>query len=260
MIPDAEKVRARVQRLPLRLFGRHVVWRADQRAGLRHAGREHRARDAEVHHVGAAAFVQHDVLRLQVAMDHTFGVRSFQRSTDLGHDVGRFRGLEFFLPTKEALQVLALDVLHGDELDPVGLSEIKNANDVFMSDLAREDQFLLEAPQNFGIGRHVGANHFDGHLAVQLAIVRLVDGAHSALSQQPHDFIAAADRAAGAQLNYGSGRNDAIGGGHGPALPCRGQRLIAEGQRRGALCALHGRIGIFETALWANHRCHAPPA
>ncbi len=95
--------------------------------------------------------------------------------------------------SKDCLQILAFDVLHGDELDAIGLAQIKNANHVFVRDLPRENQFLLEAPEYFRIGGHVGANHFDGNLAFQLFVVGLVNGAHSALAEQTHDFIAVAN-------------------------------------------------------------------
>jgi len=74
-------------------------------------------------------------------------------------------GIEFLFSPKNDLQVLAFDVLHGDELDSVGLTQIKNTDDVFVGNLSGEDQFLFKATQNLGIGSHVSANHLDGNLA-----------------------------------------------------------------------------------------------
>jgi hypothetical protein len=67
--------------------------------------------------------------------------------------------------------------------------------------LPGKNQFLLEAPENLGVGRHIGTNHLDGHLAFQLLVVGLIDGAHPALPQQSDDFIAAANRCTRTQLN-----------------------------------------------------------
>ncbi len=158
-------------------------------------------------------------------------------------------GSSFFFSAKDALQVLAFDVLHGDELDPVGLAQIKNADDVLVRNLPREDQFLLEAPKNFGIGGHVGANHLDGDLAVQLFVVGLVNGTHAALSEQADDFIAAANGSAGTQLNESGGGDDAIGSGHRPAVTAGGQSLVTEGQRRCALFALTPRFPDYRSCI-----------
>ena len=114
-------------------------------------------------------------------MDDAFGVRGFQRAAHLLDDVGRFRGLKLFLAPEQAPQVLALDVLHGDELDAIGLAEVENANHIVVGDLARENQFLLEALQDFGIRGQVAANYLQRNLAVQFAVMRLVNRAHSAL-------------------------------------------------------------------------------
>jgi len=70
-----------------------------------------------------------------------------------------------------------------------------------VSNLPRENQFLFEAPQDLGIGRHVGANHLDGYLPIQLFVVGLVYGAHSALPEQSDYFVAGADGCAWTQLN-----------------------------------------------------------
>ena len=83
---DAENVGALVERAAQSLLGRHVFQRADDGAGLGHAGIAERARQAEVHHHDAAVLVAHDVLRLQVAMDHAFGMSGVERAADLLHD------------------------------------------------------------------------------------------------------------------------------------------------------------------------------
>ena len=40
-------------------------------------------------------------------------------------------------------------------LMPSGFAKIEDANDVFVRDLARQDQFLLETVQNLGVRRRV---------------------------------------------------------------------------------------------------------
>ena len=82
---DAENVGALVERAAQSLLGRHVFHGADDGAGLGQAGIAKRARQAEVHHHDAAVLVAHDVLGLQVAMDHAFGMGGVERAADLLH-------------------------------------------------------------------------------------------------------------------------------------------------------------------------------
>jgi len=69
-ITPSETGRPLSQLFSLCLFRRHVFRSADERPSLRHAGKISGARDAKIHHVGAAVRVQHDILRLQVAVDN----------------------------------------------------------------------------------------------------------------------------------------------------------------------------------------------
>ena len=174
------------------LLRRHVIRRADQRAGVGHARANLRgARDAEIHHDHPAALVHHDVLRLQVAVHHSFGVRRIQRRASLVNDVGAFLIAQFFFG--QGAQVLPLDKLHGDELDAVDFAKIENANHIFVGDFARQDQLLLEAPQHFFVQREFGTNDFQGHEAIELQVPRLVHRAHAAFAKHQHNFVASAE-------------------------------------------------------------------
>ncbi len=84
-------------------------------------------------------------------MHHAGRMRGIQRGSNLQNDRNRFvdRQLPFFM--NDSAKVPPFDELHGDELDSLGLPEIKNANDVAVRDLAREDQLLLESAENFGM-------------------------------------------------------------------------------------------------------------
>src|SRR5258705_2736730 len=91
----------------------------EQAARLCHARSHFGARNPKVHDVSSAALVQHDVLGLEVAMNYAFGMGSFQCPADLSNDVGCLGRLELFLAAKNALQILAFDVFHRNELDPI---------------------------------------------------------------------------------------------------------------------------------------------
>ena len=146
---EREQIRPRIDLFALRLLRRHIFRRAHQRAGLRHALRFERPRDAEIHDVDAAIFIGHHVLRFQIAMNDTRRVRRIQRRRNLQNDRNRFvyRQLPFFV--NQPAKVSPFDELHRDELDSLRLAEIENANDVAMRHFARKDQLLLKPPQNF---------------------------------------------------------------------------------------------------------------
>ncbi len=79
-----------------------------------------------------------------IAVDHALDVGGFQGPANLEHDASSLLGCELASFEQQLAEVLPFHEIHGDELDSVGLSKIENANDVFMRDLTRENQFLLE--------------------------------------------------------------------------------------------------------------------
>src|ERR1051325_3997410 len=99
-------------------------------------------------------------------MDHVFGVRGFQSAANLQHDLRRFRVREFASFLKQYAEVPAFHEIHGDELDSVGLAQIENSNNILVRHLTRENQFLLEALQNFRIPSEFGANQLERNQAV----------------------------------------------------------------------------------------------
>ena len=93
----------------------------------------------------------------------------------------------------QGAQILTLDELHGDELDAVDFTKVENADHVFVGDLARQNQLLLEAPQYFFVQRKFGTNHFQRHEAIELQVPRLVHRAHAAFAKHLHDFVSRAE-------------------------------------------------------------------
>ena len=160
---QSEKIGARIGILPLGLLRRHVFRSADQDAGLGQSRHFQRARDAEVHHRDFAKLIHHDVLGLQVPVHHAFRVRGLQGFGDLPDD--RRRRLRRILPAlgQRGPEVLSLDVLHGDELDPLGFPQVINADHIFVSNLTRQNQFLLEPREDFRVARELRTNNFQHH-------------------------------------------------------------------------------------------------
>ena len=122
-------------------------------------------------------------------MHDPFGVRRFEGIRDLANGFGRLFGREFPPLGQRRAEVLSLDVFHGDELDAFGLAQVKNPDDVLVGNLARQDQFLLEALEDFRVACELRPDDFQHHQPVHFAVSGLVDRAHSSHTQQPKNFV-----------------------------------------------------------------------
>src|ERR1017187_2243084 len=212
---NRKQIRAEVEFFRSRLFRRHVSRSAEQRTDSRKSGgsfdaagwrglREkrrsfHGACQTEIHHRRTALLVDHDVLRLQVAMNNALPVSSRQTVADLQHDFRGFPGGQLAAIIQELAEFLALDVLHADETHAVGNGEIINSDRVAVRDLLREHQLLAEALQDFRTASQLWANHFQRHDTVHLFVVSLKHGPHAAFAERFQDFVAATQDGAGYQ-------------------------------------------------------------
>ena len=132
---DAERpdVGAPIDGLPLRLLGRHVGGRAENRAHLRRPRRErgrvgevrarcaggiHRLGQTEIEDLHRAVGGDLDVRRLEIAMDDPALVRVLERLGDLLRDRERLGERQRPAPDQPG-QVVALDDLHREEAHPL---------------------------------------------------------------------------------------------------------------------------------------------
>ena len=172
------------------LFGRHVGGRAEDLAVHRH---RHFARfaagQAEVHEVRLAVAVDHDVGRLQVAMDDALLVGMVQRVGDLGAQLGRFAAGELLAGEPVAQRDAADEV--ADDVDDVAIAaDFVDADDAGVAELGggagfAEEFFLF-------LGRHAAVpRDFDGHRAVELLVAGLPHAAEAA-DAEPFDQLEAA--------------------------------------------------------------------
>ncbi len=123
-------------------------------------------------------------------MDDAFAVRRSQSRGNLFHDVDGFRGFQFVPLSQKLMEVLALDILHRDELDSPGFPKIENTDDVAVGDLACKDQLLLEALQDLGIVGKLRPNDFERDISLQFPVPCLVNRPHAAFAQSLDDFVA----------------------------------------------------------------------
>jgi hypothetical protein len=106
------EIGARIDALTPHLLRRHVVQRSQDVAGTRGTGIGGAERHAEIEQLGFAEGCNHDVGRLDVAVDHPAGVRVLQRRQHLADIVDAFHGTSRPGRAHLPVQVLALHELH----------------------------------------------------------------------------------------------------------------------------------------------------
>ena len=173
------------------LLGRDVVHRADRLVGHGLGLGLREARDAEVHHLDAAVLQQHDVLRLDVAVDDAALVRVLQRLQDLHRKVQRLAPLDLALLLDVLLERDAVHIFHDDVLDAVAEADVVHLDDVRVREHRDRLRFVSEAPEEIAVVRELLPEDLDGDPAVLDAVIRAVNVRHAALADQLVDLIAA---------------------------------------------------------------------
>jgi hypothetical protein len=120
------------------------AWCSVLRTGA--AGRFHGLRQAEVQHLHRPVVANLDVRGLQIAMDHARLVGGLQRAGDLVGD--RQRVLDRQPAAGNPLrEVLALDQLHHQGADVLGLLQAMDLRDVWMVEARQRLRLALEPHQ-----------------------------------------------------------------------------------------------------------------
>ncbi len=145
-----------VHRVSQQLLGCHVLRGADHHThrGQRLArlaglpfGPLGQPCDPEVHHLQKPPGIHQQILRLDVAVDDPFLVSHLERTTHLLPDRERGRYVEMARIADQGRDRGAAHVFHGDEVDPVGFTEVVGAHHVPVSDPAGQAKLLLEPLQ-----------------------------------------------------------------------------------------------------------------
>ena len=247
--PQGVDVGPAVDVAAVRLLRGHVLRRPDDDPGAGDAAGVERAGDAEVHDLGVAVLVDHDVLRLEVAVDDAQPVGLGQPFGDLPGQADGLGLVEVARPADEALEVLAGDVLHGDVDGQPLLADVVHPADVPVGDLAGQLDLVSEALDDLEVRGDLGLEELEGDDLADLAVVGLVDHAHAALADLLDDLEAAGERGAPLEaprggLESGRSRGDGV---------ARGRELTA------AAAAETGPLGILVLAARAFHRCGSGP-
>ena len=184
----------------LQLLRRHVG-----RGAVAHLGAGKLVGDggqSEIHDDHFAALVHHDVLRLQVAMDHAAVVRRGEPGAQLAR---RFEGLvggQAADAQQQVGQVFAVHVFHGDERHAFDFADVVDAADVGVGDLAGHAHFAVEPFQQTRVGRGFDGQEFERHRLAQHQVGGAIDLAHAAAAEQSDDAVAAAQQSAGDEAAF----------------------------------------------------------
>ena len=123
-------------------------------------------------------------------MDDPGGVR-------LGEPVGDLAGDVEETPRRErpclqdVPERLSLDELHGDENRRVRRPDVVDRDDVVVVEAGGRARFLLEPLVPVGIGRELGREHLDRHVAPEAGVPRAVDLPHPAGAERREDLVRA---------------------------------------------------------------------
>ena len=142
----------------------------------------------EIEHLDPAFVRDHDIGGLQVAMHDAFLVSGGER---IGQRAGDFDDLLRLGAAcgNQAIERLAFDQLHGDEVDVVGFLDRIDGHDVGVIERGDGASLALEAGEAVGIASHRGGQNFERDIAAELGVGGAIHFSHAARAERCLDFI-----------------------------------------------------------------------
>ena len=199
---DAERpdVGAGVDVLARGLFGGHVGDRADGHPRDRHPGLAGQLGQAEVEDLGLSIGRDHDVARLDVAVDDAVLVGLGQPPGDLGGDPDRFGRRQVPLGDP-VLQAFARIAGHDDVKAAVlGLIDLVDGADVGVVEARRGARFVDETLPGLGVRRRARGEELEGDRPVETEVLGFVNDTHAAPAEPAGDAVLPGHGFAGADL------------------------------------------------------------
>ncbi len=190
---EGKEVAPAVDHLARDLLRRHVVRRPEKLPGLGQA-RGLDLRDAEVGDLHRAVGGDDDVRGLHVAVDDAAPVRVIEGLGGMGDDLRDPVPRERLFLADQLLQVLSLDVLHGDEGGLVLLAHVVHGDDVRVVEGAGGLGFAEEPLAELALLEVVlrgRADRLERDEAADHRVLSEVDDAHRALAQLADDLVPA---------------------------------------------------------------------
>ena len=173
------------------LLGAHVGRRSQQLADPGHGDLiAVSLGQSEIHHVGAPVDADHDVRRLDVAVNDAMNMRIIECVGDLGDQSGRFdRRVPCMLDPLR--QRDAADQLADDERQAVMFADLVDRHDGRVTELGHAPRFSQEAIDLAPAGEVAGPEHLERDNSVELGVACPVDGAEAAEAQHREQVEAA---------------------------------------------------------------------
>src|SRR5207302_3731532 len=139
---------------------------------------------------------QHDVFRLDVAMDYSRGVGGLQRAGHLNRHVENLRQAHS-RECQGLLQGEPIDEFSGDEVRAICLANLMDGDDVWMIKRGGGLGLLYEPAQALFVIGKLRRQKLQRDSAIEFRITGEVDLAHSTFSERFNDLIAADNLARG---------------------------------------------------------------
>jgi hypothetical protein len=202
---ERELVGTEVHRSPGRLLRRHVAHGSEDRAFERSGNRgrchglDRRRRglervdeglpgQTEIKNLRAPIRPQHDVLRLEVAVDDALCMRGGESVGDLECDRAGVPNRDWSVG-KRLPQSSPIDPLHRDPGDAVSVSDVVHGDDGRMIQSGGRPGLELEAPTKRRISDQLRRNHFEGDVASQPRVAAAIDLSHSPNADEGLDLV-----------------------------------------------------------------------
>ena len=122
--------------------------------------------------MGRVSAHQHDVARLQIAMDDAGAVRAVERVADLDGDRQRVVDRKPRRPAQPVGERLAFEILHDEVVELAVAADVVDRADVRMVQRRDRARFLLEALPRFRVGGQRAGEHLDGDGAIEAGVAR----------------------------------------------------------------------------------------
>jgi hypothetical protein len=164
------------------------VWLAEVMRGITLIGPTKIFSQAEIQHFDPALAADHDVGRLQIAVDDAFFMCCRKRvPQSAGNLDDLFEGKSAC--ADEPVERLTFDELHRQEVDAIGFLDRVDGDDVGMVELGEGLRLATKTREPLGIVRHFGGQYFERYVAVELRVGGAIHLAHSTGAQRRLDFI-----------------------------------------------------------------------
>ncbi len=122
-------------------------------------------------------------------MEDARAVRGCQAPAQVARDLERLVLGKAADPLQERGEVLAVDVLHAEEVLAVHLADVEHPAHARVGDLPREADLLVEAGERGAVPREGLRQELEGHRLAELQVVGAVHLAHPAAAEQAHHSI-----------------------------------------------------------------------